>query len=257
MVQIRYQYTYSEVAASSSSMRSTGYTTATTSSSPALVSRESPEIICTQDPLVKDARPFDKCFVLEDPSIATSGDLTALRFSIPSTVKTTPPLGTYILNKLQVGFSVENPQLQAGIIPTTTWKVNSTNSIPGVCGEYRNGAFVIQAVSKLPDKLYRITDSMSTPLPGTTSTCGSKYGMPTRTIKTGVGVFPPVTASIVGTPITSGGGTYISNGGTGLAVDNVVYELSLFWHISSGYTPSMNPMYIPFDVKSVIGYINK
>ncbi|MEB3362444.1 MAG: hypothetical protein VKI42_10020 [Synechococcaceae cyanobacterium] len=223
---------------------------------------QSPEITCTEDPKVTDARPFDKCFVLSTTS--TGGTpLTAIPFiNIPSTslppAASPPPASSpayYRLDYLYVGFSQADPHFSGGLIPTATGQVNGTRSTPGVCGEYRNGAFVIQAVSDIPSTLYRITSSTPNPTPDVPFSCGGKYSKTLDTIQNAS--TPATKADISGTPFAFGGNNYISNGGTGLAVSNVIYEMSVFWHANSGYSASMSPMFYPFDKTSVALYINR
>jgi hypothetical protein len=231
-----------------------------------------PEVTCSEDTKnLPNARPFDKCFVLEDPATTTKTTLTAIPFvnttaSPPSqyTVGNTSGINYYRLDYLYVGFSQKDPQLAAGVLPTATGLVNGRTSTPGACGEYRNGAFVIQAVSDIPSTLYRLTSSSPDPTTKISTrlgtTCAAAYGMPTTTIQSAPGfplASPSKSATISGTPFAGPGGNYISNGGTGLAVDNVIYELSIFWHANSGYTDSMTTMFKPLVPSTVSMYINR
>ncbi len=216
----------------------------------------SPEITCTQDPKITDARPFDKCFVL---STTTTGavPLTAIPFiNVPASER--PPAPYNRLNYLYVGFSQMDPHFAGGVIPTATGQVNGTHSTPGVCGEYRNGAFVIQAVSEMPSTLYRIGTTTPNPTAGIPFTCSSRYGMASATIRSApTSGGPTTTATISETPFTFGSARYTSNGGTGLAVSNVIYEMSVFWPANSGFNIDMDPMFYPLVPASVSKYINR
>ena len=125
----------------------------------------------SQDPADFKANPatrsYDRCFVL-----STSGNsLPAIPFILTSSL---PPAGLYRLDYLYVGFTQVNPHFKGGVIPTATGQVNGTSSTPGACKEYRNGAFVLQAVSDLPTTLYRIESTTNDPSMPTW--CASKYG---------------------------------------------------------------------------------
>ena len=185
----------------------------------------SSEITCTQDTsTISGARTFDRCFV-DSP---TSGTPTALKFTAATG---TPPSGVNRLEYLNVGFSRNNPHDLAGLMPTTTGLVNVSSPKPGKDNDYRNGAFVIQAVSAIPSTLYRLKDSAPTKLAG---------------------------VSISESPYCDSSRCFTSSGGTGLAVSNVTYEMSLFWHAPGAvYSSTMNPMYIPGDASSVVVYARR
>ncbi|MEB3200633.1 MAG: hypothetical protein VKK62_08930 [Synechococcaceae cyanobacterium] len=124
------------------------------------------------------------------------------------------------LRALIVGFTDPNAHQLGGIIPTSTGMVNGSRSRPGKGCEYRNGAFVLQAVA-------------------------------------GTGAFTglnPNTPNNVANYTACNG--YVSNGGHGLATNGVIYELSQFWHAPGAIYNSASP-YVASNAPSVCLYLNR
>ncbi|MEB3331973.1 MAG: hypothetical protein VKI83_05725 [Synechococcaceae cyanobacterium] len=126
------------------------------------------------------------------------------------------------LKKLILYFESVNAISRAGIIPTSTGYVTSSQSHPGKNSEYRNGAFVVQVVT-----------------PGGTET---PYLMSTNT-KTSTGQCPG-----------NGCRQYTSNGGSGLYTQGVRYEASVFWHAPKAVYNSNSP-FIPGQPSSVASFL--
>ena len=93
--------------------------------------------------------------------------------------------------------------------------------------------------------------------------CASKYGgvfgpssglgtLATLTNATGT-MAPTVSPS----PLLYNSRLYTSNGGTGVASENVIFEMSIFWHANSGYYVGMLPMFVPLDTTTVASYIGR
>jgi hypothetical protein len=112
---------------------------------------------------------------------------------------------------------------KAGLIPTSTGYVNTSSPLPGKCGEYRNGALVIQVVELNPS---------------------------TNNFYTGAS---PVNGFSSGCPSAS---TVNSNGGFGVVTSKprVLYEASIFWHgLKAVYNASSS--YVPGNASSVSQYL--
>jgi len=131
----------------------------------------------------------------------------------------------YTLSSLQsIKITMPNDILpKAGLIPTSTGYVNTSSPLPGKCGEYRNGALVVQIVELDPS---------------------------TNTYYQGAS---PINSFTSGCPSTS---TVNSNGGLGLVTNKarVLYEASIFWHGPKAIYNASSP-YVPLNSASVAQYI--
>lgn len=141
-------------------------------------------------------------------------------------------LGATQLTSLNV--SVDYDAIIGGkIIPTSTGFVNTSSSLPGKFGEYRNGALVLQFIA---------VDSCNS------SEC-------TYNGKT-IPFYKMGTSQIMSTA-TSATKSYTSNGGSGVVLDNsVLHEVSIFWHAPGAVWNNTNP-YIPNNPSTVSCFIKK
>ena len=115
------------------------------------------------------------------------------------------------LTSLVISFDSDT-MAKAKVIPTSTGLVNASLPTPGKNCEWRNGAAVIQIVRQVGSTALTTTQLVRS------DRSPSFYNLSTR-----------ANASACNTTGTAR--IYTSNGGSGLAVNNVLYEMSVFVHL--------------------------